>query len=494
MWRSGAARDLLIDSNNPTIVPNDGFNARMVGDLKILTVSGARIGTSLLSASLNGSVWVRLQVQVTADGKPAAGLHDDKTYFIKPTWSSNFSGSSVTADKRLWRQEIDLGGSASIGLKGWQDITLSFNQNGMATFSTFVDKANDMLGIDVTGLKPGNVEFVAFRSGLAVASMQIFIRTTTSSKAVYVDQFLMGYYDLDFRAKGGNYSKFLVVRYSDDIVITINIDQISDAKPDPIAAKNFIATATIGDGGRRFPSQMNAGTTPNLYALKKWAVQIMEANNVQFMRVSKEAIVFLLSIMDIARGMTNSMPKIPRENAPSPVKQVLGEGAQEVRLTADEYRAALSHVFPGQSLNQVSSLVDGIGERAAQRAIADPRFVAHYNSGNMRDAGTLFHSAAAQESRSIPQSSLPAGWQLSAEKTIQAGRGGSRADIFLEGPAGELVEFDWKTTGSSAITSKTVAQMTRHSGQISTNIAGNLSTQESRSWVDFVRPLLGPPP
>jgi hypothetical protein len=105
----------------------------------------------------------------------------------------------------------------------------------------------------------------------------------------------------------------------------------------------------------------------------------------------------------------------------------------------------------------------------------------------------MFHSLATQEARSIPQSSLPSGWRLTAERTIQAGKGGSRADIFLEGPGGQLVEFDWKTTGASAFTSKAVAQMTKHPGQISTNIAGALATQQSRSWVDFVRPILGAP-
>jgi hypothetical protein len=224
----------------------------------------------------------------------------------------------------------------------------------------------------------------------------------------------------------------------------------------------------------------------------------MEANTVQIIRVSKEAIVFVLTIMDIARGLSApKMAKMPRESAPAPVKQLLGEapaGAQELKMTAEEYRAALSHVFPSQALNEVSSLVDGIGQRAAQRAAADPSFISLYRSGNMRDAGTMFHSVAAQEARAVPQSSLPSGWRLTAERTIQAGRGGSRADIFLEGPGGDLVEFDWKTTGNSALTSKTVGQMNRHSGQISTNIAGTLTTQESRSWVDFIRPLLGAPP
>jgi hypothetical protein len=489
-------QNLDVASNNPNVVPNNGFASRMDGDTKLLTLSGARIGTSMLTAGVGDNVWVTLQVQVTADGKPLAALHDDVTFFVKPSWSSSFAGASVTADQRLWRQELDLGGGATVGLKGWQDVTLDFNQTNIASYSTFPDKFNDLLGIDLVGLRPGDVEFTAYRAGLPVASMQVFVRATASPKAYYVDNFMTGYYDIDFRSQGGNYSKYLIVRYPDEVVLPIHMDLIGDARPDPAAAKAFIDAATMGEGARRYPSQMNAGTTPNLYALKKSAIRTMDAYTYQLMTVSMEAVIFILSMVDIARGMIGSMPKMARDAAPAPVKRVLGDapaGAEEIRMSADEYRAALSKVFPGQALNEVSSMVDGIGERAAQRAAADPRFVALYQGGNMRDAGTLFHSAAAQEARSLPQNAVPSGWRLSAERTIQAGRGGSRADIFLEGPTGEIVEFDWKTSGASALTSKTVSQMSRHAGQITTNVAGTLTTQESRSWVDFIRPLLGAP-
>lgn len=79
---------------------------------------------------------------------------------------------------------------------------------------------------------------------------------------------------------------------------------------------------------------------------------------------------------------------------------------------------------------------------------------------------------------------------IEAERTIQAGLGGSRADILIRGPAGEIIEYDWKTTGRSAISSQSRREMARHAGQITSNIGGTLTTQESKSWVDFVRPLL----
>jgi hypothetical protein len=79
------------------------------------------------------------------------------------------------------------------------------------------------------------------------------------------------------------------------------------------------------------------------------------------------------------------------------------------------------------------------------------RFVAAVQSGNRTLAGTLFHSAAAREARALPASALPGGSALSY---------GSRRE------------------------------MTRHAGQLITNIGGQLTRQESRSWIDYVRPLM----
>lgn len=165
-------------------------------------------------------------------------------------------------------------------------------------------------------------------------------------------------------------------------------------------------------------------------------------------------------------------------------------GAEEVRLSQSEYESALGRAFPGHHLNVITRTVDDMGERAAQAARSNPQFVQAVQSGNWRLAGTLFHSAAAREARSLPSSALPPGWIIQAEHVIQSGAGGSRADILLRGPAGELVEFDWKTTGRSALSSGSRNEMARHAGQITANIGGTLTTQQSRSWVDYMRPLM----
>ena len=40
-------QESICGSNNPTVVPNNGFSARMDGDLKILMLLGANTGTTV---------------------------------------------------------------------------------------------------------------------------------------------------------------------------------------------------------------------------------------------------------------------------------------------------------------------------------------------------------------------------------------------------------------------------------------------------------------
>ena len=161
-------------------------------------------------------------------------------------------------------------------------------------------------------------------------------------------------------------------------------------------------------------------------------------------------------------------------------------GAHEIALTRSEYSAALGHVLPSHALDPVSSYADSVGHAAARAAVLNPAFVAALQAGNMTLAGTLCHSAAAGVIRA-GTNAAPTGWTPRAELTIQSGRGGSRADVFLTGPAGAIVEIDWKTTWRSGLSHASRSEMTRHAGQIATNIGGTLTRQESRSWMDYVR-------
>ncbi len=74
------------------------------------------------------------------------------------------------------------------------------------------------------------------------------------------------------------------------------------------------------------------------------------------------------------------------------------------------------------------------------------------------------------------------------ELTVQSGRGGSRLDVLARGSAGEMLEFDWKTTGRGALSKKARDEMVRHANRVGVTLGQTLQSQTSVSWVDLVRP------
>lgn len=281
-------------------------------------------------------------ITVTSDPQGLAStFHDNVTYFVKPGWSSSFAGATLAPDNRLWSQELDLGGTAPAGLKGWQNTILGFSHQNIASISTFPDQANDLLGIDLVGVRAGQTDLIAYRDGKPVASLQIVVRNTPSSNAIYVDDFISGFYDIDYRAEGGNYSKYLILRYVDDVVLTIQMDRVSEVRIDAGMAQKQMHEAKLGDGGKRFPAQLNASTTPNLVKLKRNAIDQMNINTYDIIRASKEAVIFVLMMVDVARHMlAEAFVKMSRSDAPVSVKRVLepaGEGgASALRKQATE--------------------------------------------------------------------------------------------------------------------------------------------------------------
>ena len=190
-----------------------------------------------------------------------------------------------------------------------------------------------------------------------------------------------------------------------------------------------------------------------------------------------------------ASGVSAATTSTGAEATGQAVRQRIA-GATEIQVSPEAYTQILSQVFPSRALNPVLGVVDGIGSRAGAAVVTNPQFLAAVNSRNWALAGTLFHSAAAREARALAPGALPLGWTLQAERTIQSGLGGSRADLLFSGPGGILLEVDWKTTGRSALTSGARSEMQRHAGQITARIGAGLASQESQSWLDFVRALL----
>jgi hypothetical protein len=82
-------RDLAVRSNNPGVVPNDGFGETMsrADGTRMLSLFGKSAGTSLLETSLNGNRWCVLQVIVTDVDWSADRIPDDRQLNMEAFWS-----------------------------------------------------------------------------------------------------------------------------------------------------------------------------------------------------------------------------------------------------------------------------------------------------------------------------------------------------------------------------------------------------------------------
>src|SRR5262249_53899412 len=144
---------------------------------------GRAEGVSMVEAREGGAATC-IQVQVYPDA------FDARTYFVKPPWSSTFEGAEVSAAQHLLRQKLPVGGTAPVGLKGWGDMKLAWNGPPVAHFSTFVDKFNDLLAIDLVGLQPGDSLLEARRGDTVLAYMLVSVTPTPAARGVYVDNFV----------------------------------------------------------------------------------------------------------------------------------------------------------------------------------------------------------------------------------------------------------------------------------------------------------------
>lgn len=182
----------------------------------------------------------------------------------------------------------------------------------------------------------------------------------------------------------------------------------------------------------------------------------------------------------------NALPPAARDRVLAAVDPRTAMSETVVSLVYDDYLQALSHVFPQRYLDDVTRIVDRIGERAAANVARDPAFVALCRQRRWNLAGTRFHNEAKVVGRQmVTAGEAPANWLF--EYTVQSGRGGSRLDVLARGPARELIEIDWKTTGRSALSTKSRDEMVKHAGHVGMNLQQQLSGQTSVSWVDLVR-------
>jgi hypothetical protein len=225
-------------------------------------------------------------------------------------------GSSFTAEGRFWRQEVNLGTSATVTLKHYRGLAVGLNNSAIAKLVTWAP-GDDNLYVDIVPTMNGDAYLEARSGQTVVASIQVHV-SSNADAAIYVDDFVGSYYSPDYRHSGGNNSKWLVLEYKDSVVIDVNIDDIHDT---PSTASD--GSGRIGEGGRRFPASLDKTKTPRLYAAKTRAISVMNAQYAEVLEVASAAIFFVLTISPIVAplsGPTNTR-RVPRRSLPKAVDQ-----------------------------------------------------------------------------------------------------------------------------------------------------------------------------
>lgn len=181
---------------------------------------------------------------------------------------------------------------------------------------------------------------------------------------------------------------------------------------------------------------------------------------------------------------------VPPTLGPPPALSPLPHGATEIPIArGQEPRGP----FWGPAIDfPVLDNVEDIGMEAARRAINDQQLMQLYQNGgkDMTKAGTMFHRSAELEANSpAMQSRLPAGWRVKAEERLIAGGKLTKPDILIRGPAGAILEVDWKTTAMSAL--ETEQRMDRRAAIIE-KIFGKEAqrVQYSRHWTELIEDAL----
>ena len=195
----------------------------------------------------------------------------------------------------------------------------------------------------------------------------------------FVDAFSNASYNLDYRAEGGNLSKWLQLTYRDGVVIDINIDEISDTAIDPTLSIQMLRDATLGRGGRIFPTQLNATTTPNLLRAKRSAIETMEEYNYEFMLAALPAVLFIIftAAGTMIRRPTRTTPRLPRIRGTTPTLNPTQMGrliGEEVKAMTSGKRAAIATRVSGLRLSQqgAAEATNAASQAAFGRTIITP--------------------------------------------------------------------------------------------------------------------------
>jgi hypothetical protein len=166
---------------------------------------------------------------------------------------------------------------------------------------------------------------------------------------LYVDLFTEAYYDLSYRAEGGNLSKWLTLEYADGTLIDINVDDIVETDPAGTSMPDAMRAGYVGLGGRIFPSVLTSRTVPRLWNAKRGAIQVMEEYNYEFMLTALPAVIFILSMAGAApvrpqpaRGVPRLRGR-PRATSSTPSGTTAGAGTTAASGTARQAAGFTRH-------------------------------------------------------------------------------------------------------------------------------------------------------
>lgn len=91
LWGANASAGFVVRSNNPTVIANP-LKETQVGDLRVFTLRGSNLGTTMVEVSHQGTVWTSLQVQVV-EALQSGHTGDKLIQLTKPHMALNAAGS-----------------------------------------------------------------------------------------------------------------------------------------------------------------------------------------------------------------------------------------------------------------------------------------------------------------------------------------------------------------------------------------------------------------
>src|SRR5262249_28859480 len=113
-------------------------------------------------------------------------------------------------------------------------------------------------------------------------------------------------YDVNYKIppdKSFAFSSILRVTYRDGVVVEFDVDtDFSSAPMTYDQAREALAHAKVGRGGRIVPTVMNVLTTPRLWRARADALQAQDAEAAVFMGMALAPIAFVLSVPAMPAG------------------------------------------------------------------------------------------------------------------------------------------------------------------------------------------------